>query len=168
MKLLGLMWLLLQPTSTPLKEKSLAYSINMPTLGWETNVDEKSAKIGGTQLITTLDGYSVPLLINDGLAYATSLGRSTDQDMDTYPHVFFTSPDVWDPSVLGHDCPHLDGLDPSQVPDQPFGDPMFDAYGDFNEGIIANLSTLLDALWVIHRNLSCFHSQSPSEFIPRA
>ena len=115
-------------------------------LEWfKTNVDEKSIKVGGTQLITTLDGYSVPLLIRDGLAYATSLGRPTDQDMDTYPHVFFTSPDEWDPSVLDHDPPHLDGLDPSQVPDQPFGDPMFDAYGDFNERIIANLNILLDA-----------------------
>ena len=115
-------------------------------LEWfKTNVDEKSVKVGGTQLITTLDGYSVPLLIKDGLAYVTSLGRPTDQDMDTYPHVFFTSPDEWDPSVLDHDPPHLDGLDPSQVPGQPFGDPMFDAYGDFNECIIANLNTLLDA-----------------------
>ena len=115
-------------------------------LEWfKTLVDEKSIKVGGTQLITTLDGYSVPLLIKDGLAYATSLGRPTDQDMDTYPHVFFTSPDEWDPSVLDHDPPHLDRLDPSQVPDQPFGDPMFDAYGDFNERIIANLNILLDA-----------------------
>ena len=64
--------------------------------------------------------------------------------MDTYPHVFFTSPDEWDPSVLDHDPPHLDGLDPSQVPDQTFGDPMFDAHGDFNEHIIANLNILLD------------------------
>ena len=32
MRLLVLMWLLLQPSSTPLKEKSLAYSMNMPTL----------------------------------------------------------------------------------------------------------------------------------------
>ena len=115
-------------------------------LEWfKTHVDEKSIKVGGTQLITTLEGYSVPLLIKDGLAYATSLGRPTDQDMDTYPHVFFTSPDEWDPSVLDHDPPPLDGLDPSQVLDQPFGDPMFDAYGDFNECIIANLNILLDA-----------------------
>ena len=93
-------------------------------LEWfKTNVDEKSVKVGGTQLITTLDGYSVPLLIKDGLAYAASLGRPTDQDMETYPHVFFTSPDEWDPSVLDHDPPHRDGLDPSQVPGQPFGDP---------------------------------------------
>ena len=115
-------------------------------LDWfKTNVDEQSVKVGGTQLITTMDGYSVPLLIKDGLAYATSLGRPTDQDMDTYPHVFSTSPDEWDPSVLDHDPPHLDGLDPSQVPDQPFGDPMFDACGDFNEHIITNLNILLDA-----------------------
>ena len=32
-KLLVLMWLLLQPSSTPLKERSLAYSMKMPTLG---------------------------------------------------------------------------------------------------------------------------------------
>ena len=115
-------------------------------LEWfKTHVDEKSIKVGGTQLITTLDGYSVPLLIKDGLAYATSLGRPTDHDMDSYPHVFFTSPDEWDPSVLDHDPPPLDGLDPSQMLDQPFGDPMFDAYGDFNERIIANLNILLDA-----------------------
>ena len=115
-------------------------------LEWfKTLVDEKSIKVGGTQLITTLDGYSVPLLIRDGLAYATSLGSPTDQDMDTYSHVFFTSPDEWDPSVLDHDPPHLDGLDPRQVSDQHFGDPMFDAYGDFNERIIANLNILLDA-----------------------
>ena len=112
---------------------------------FKTNVDEKSVKVGGTQLIPTLDGYSVPLLIKDGLAYATSLGRPTAQDMDTYPHVFFASPDEWDSSVFDHDPPHLDGLDPSQVTDQPFGDPMFDACGDFNKHIIANLNTLLDA-----------------------
>ena len=115
-------------------------------LEWfKTHVDDKSIKVGGTQLITTLDGYSVPLLIKDGLAYATSLGRPTDHDMDSYPHVFFTSPDEWDPSVLDHNPPPLDGLDPSQMLDQPFGDPMFDAYGDFNERIIANLNILLDA-----------------------
>ena len=124
-------------------------------LEWfKTNVDDKSIKVGGTQLITTLEGYSVPLLIKDGLAYATSLGRPLDQDMDTYAHVFFSSPDEWDPSVLDHDPPHLDGFHPSQVPDQPFGDPMFDAYGDFNERIIANLNTLLDAVFTANLHQS--------------
>ena len=126
-------------------------------LEWlQTNVDETSVKVGGTQLITTLDEYSVPLLIKDGLAYATSLEKSTDQDMDTYPHVFITSPDEWDPS---------------QVPDQPFGDPMFDAHGDFNQPIIANLNNLLDAPpgdCGSHTEISSvftanFHQSSPQE-----
>ena len=53
-------------------------------LEWfKTNVDEKSVKVGGTQLITTLDGYSVPLLIKDGLAYATSLGKSLTNPLVT-------------------------------------------------------------------------------------
>ena len=100
-------------------------------LEWlQTNADETSVKVGGTQLINTLDGYSVPLLIKDGLAYATSLGRLTNLDMDTYPHVFITSPDKWDHS---------------QVLDQLFGDPMFDTHGGFNQPIIANLNNLLDA-----------------------
>ena len=100
-------------------------------LEWlQTHVHETSVKVGGTQLINTLDGYSVPLLIKDGLAYATSIGRSTDQDMDTYPHVLITSPDEWDHS---------------QVLDQHFGDPMFDTHGGFNQPIIANLNNLLDA-----------------------
>ena len=100
-------------------------------LEWlQTHVHETSVKVDGTQLINTLDGYSVPLLIKDGLAYATPLGRLTNLDMDTYPHVFITSPDKWDHS---------------QVLDQLFGDPMFDACGDFNKPIIANLNNLLDA-----------------------
>ena len=100
-------------------------------LEWlQTHVHETSVKVGGTQLINTLDGYSVPLLIKDGLAYATSLGRPTNLDMDTYPHVFITSPDKWDHS---------------QVLDQLFGDPMFDTHGGFNQPIIANLNNLLDA-----------------------
>ena len=132
-------------------------------LEWfKSHVDEKSIKVGGTQLITILDGYSVPLLIRDGLVYATSLGRPTDQDMDTYPHVFFTSPDEWDPSVLDHDPPHLDGLDPSQVPDQPSGDPMFDTYGDFNERIIMNaLLPTSTSSWMHLQEIVGHTQQSP-------
>ena len=62
-----------------------------------------------------------------------------DPQIRTWTHIHMSS------SVLDHDPPHLDGLDPSQVPDQPFGDPIFDAFGDFNERIIANLNILLDA-----------------------
>ena len=110
------------------KESSIHSSGQLEWL--QTHVHETSVKVDGTQLINTLDGYSVPLLIKDGLAYATPLGRLTNLDMDTYPHVFITSPDKWDHS---------------QVLDQLFGDPMFDTHGGFNQPIIANLNNLLDA-----------------------
>ena len=153
-----LMWLLLQPSSTPLKGKSLAYSMNMPTLE-RAHPFIHQVNLNGLRplLMKNLSKLVVPnlsILWMDILSISSSkmvwpmpphLEKPTDQDMDTYPHVFFTSPDEWDPSVLDHDPPHLDGLDPSQVPDQPFGDPMFVAYGDFNERIITNLNILLDA-----------------------
>ena len=54
-------------------------------LEWlQTNVDETSVKVGGTQLINTLDGYPVPLLIKDGLAYATPQIR-------TWTHIHMSS-----------------------------------------------------------------------------
>ena len=58
-------------------------------LRWfKTNVDETSLKVGFTQLITTLDGYSVPLLIKDGLSYATSL---EDPQIRTWTHIHISS-----------------------------------------------------------------------------
>ena len=66
----------------------------------------------------------------------------------TWTHIHMSSSPLLmngTPQSLTIDLPHLDGLDPSQVPDLPFGDPMFDAYGDFNERIITNLNILLDA-----------------------
>ena len=58
-------------------------------LEWlQTNVDETSVKVDGTQLINILDGYSVILLIKDGLAYATSHGRLTNL---TWTHIHMSS-----------------------------------------------------------------------------
>ena len=71
-----------------------------------------------------------------------------DPQIRTWTHIHMSSSHLLmngTPSVVDHDPPHLDGLDLSQVPDHTFGDPMFDAYGDFNERIIANLNILLDA-----------------------
>ena len=63
MKLLVLMWSLLQPSSTPLWEKSLASSMNMPTLGRDHPSIHQ----------VTLNGLK-PLLMNDRiLTYGTLL-----------------------------------------------------------------------------------------------
>jgi hypothetical protein len=53
------------------------------------------------QRIQTLDGYIIPLSIQDGLT-RLKIRPYTDQEFDTLPHVTMTSEFEWDPSVLEH------------------------------------------------------------------
>ena len=38
--------------------------------------------------------------------YMSILGKPTDHDLDQYPHVLFTSPHEWDPSILDYFHPN--------------------------------------------------------------
>ena len=140
-----------------------------PLEWFKTNVDEKSVKDGGSQLITTLDGYSVPLLIKDDLAYATSLGKPTDQDMGTYPHVF--SPLNWTPQFLTMIIHNLMDWTPVKFLTNLL---VTTCLMPMEISMSASLppqhplGCTSRILWVIHRNLLCLHSQSPSQFTPRA
>ena len=56
--------------------KSLVYSMNMLSLAKEyfkTKVDDKSIKVGGKQRLETLEGYAMPIIFKDGLAYIKTL-----------------------------------------------------------------------------------------------
>ena len=66
-------------------------------------VDDRSKIVGGAQRIETSEGYGIPLSIESGLVYMHSIRIPTDQDLQNYPHVFFTSPDIGDASVLDHE-----------------------------------------------------------------
>ena len=77
---------------------------------WHKNmVDDKSVKVGGTQRITTLDGYAFPLKCTRELMYLSILGKSTDEELVKYPSVHLTSIHEWDPSVLDYSHPEGDG-----------------------------------------------------------
>ena len=98
-----------------------ANTINSPgQIEWFQNTcDDKSFHVGVKQVITFLDGYSTPLQCRSGLMYMNLLGKPTDADLNTYPHVFLTGPHEWDPSVLEYTHPTTSGdptwaLDPSQ------------------------------------------------------
>ena len=68
---------------------------------WNKNqVDDRSVKVGGSQCITTLDGYSFPLKCIGGLMYLNIMGKPTDEELLKYPSVHLTSIHEWDPSVL--------------------------------------------------------------------
>ena len=68
-------------------------------------VDDRSQHVGGTQSIQTSEGYVIPLSIEYGLVHMQSMRIPTDHDLQHYPHVLFTSPDIWDTSVLDHGIP---------------------------------------------------------------
>ena len=77
---------------------------------WHKNkVDDESVKVGGSQCITTLDGYSFPLKCTAGLMYLSILGKPTDEELVNYPAVHLTSIHEWDPSVLDFSYTEGDG-----------------------------------------------------------
>ena len=65
-------------------------------------VDDRSKVVGGAQRTETSDGYVIPPSIESGLVYMLSIRIPTHNDLKQYPHVFLTSPDTWDASVLDH------------------------------------------------------------------
>ena len=63
---------------------------------WNKNqVDDRSVKVGGSQCITTLDGYSFPLKCTGGLMYLSIMGKPTDEELLKYPSVHLTSIHEW-------------------------------------------------------------------------
>ena len=94
-------------------------------------VDDRSKLVGGTQSIQTSEGYVIPLSIESGLVYMHSMRIPTDHDLQNYPHVFFTSPDIWDTSVLDHGIPQSLLENTNQHSDASLlQSSNFDAYGE--------------------------------------
>ena len=74
------------------KGKSIHASGQMEWLNCQ--VDDRSKIVGGAQRIETPEGYVIPLSIETGLVYMHPIRIPTDQDLQIYPHVSFTSPDI--------------------------------------------------------------------------
>ena len=74
-----------------------------------------------------------------------SIRIPTDQDLQNYPHVFFTSPDIWDVSVLDHEItPSLLEDINQHSDDSLLQDSIFDEYGDFHHRAIQTLNIFCD------------------------
>ena len=103
-------------------------------------------EVGGTQCITTLDGYSFPLKCTGGLMYLSILGKPTDEELVKYPSVHLTSIHEWDPCVLDFRYPQGDGelvwaCDPQHL---DLLDPNFDPRALYTKRAINTLSSLAD------------------------
>ena len=65
--------------------------------------------------------------------YMSLLGKPTDADLNTYPHVLLTGHHEWDPSILDYTHPTTSG-DPTWAPDPSqcgTHDPRIDEFGNF-------------------------------------
>ena len=114
---------------------------------WHKNkIDDKSVKVGDSQCITTLNGYSFPLKCTGGIMYLSILGKPTDEELVKYLSVHLTSIHEWNPSVLDFSYPEGDGesvcaCDPQYV---DLIDPNFDPDGLYTKRAINTLSSLAD------------------------
>ena len=52
--------------------------------------------------LSILEGYTIPISIDSGLVYIHPVHIPSDHDLQTFLHLFFTSPPQWDPTVLNH------------------------------------------------------------------
>ena len=108
-------------------------------------VDDRSKIVGGAQRIETSEGYVIPLSIESGLVYMHSIRIPTDQDLQNYPHVFFTYPDIWDASVLDHEVTPSLLEDINQHSDVSLlQDSIFDEYGALHHRAIQTLNIFCD------------------------
>ena len=93
------------------------HSVNQ-LLQFGVEVDATPRKFGGKQRIRTSSGHFVPLHIRNGLAYM-DMTPPTDHDMDTYPTVFLTSDEPWDPTSIDNDyaMEDVEADDTDTIPD---------------------------------------------------
>jgi hypothetical protein len=116
-------------------------SIHSPCqMEWFKNeVNDKSSLVpGGKQIIQTLEGYVIPLLIKDGLA-RLDIRPYSDKEFDTLPHVFLTSELEWDPTVFDNDIPTHPESEIDFLPNK-----AFDEYGNFRHRVnVQHLSFFL-------------------------
>ena len=108
-------------------------------------VDDRSIAVGGAQRSETPDGYVFPLSVEFGLVYMHSIQVPTDDDLQQYPHVFFTLSDIWDASVLdpGLTPALLDEIN-KEAHDSLLQDSIFHEFGDLQQQVVQHLDVFWD------------------------
>ena len=103
---------------------------------YKNDVNDKSVHVGGLQRIKTLDGYTIPLDIKNGLA-RMHMRPYTDQEWENLPHVFMTGEPEWNPSVLDHaltdDVQWYDAV--TDLETDPTTN-LFDEYGNYRRRVV--------------------------------
>ena len=98
---------------------------------YKNKVDDRAMVHGGTQTITTPDGYVHPLNFVNGLAYLP-LRPFTNNEWKTLPHVIWTSDERWDPSSSDQSLTNIENWgDKYNTLPENNNDIHFNEYGEY-------------------------------------
>ena len=87
--------------------------------------------------------------------YMNFLGKPTDKDLNTFPHVLLTGPHEWDPSVLDYTHPTTAG-DPTWAPapsQHGAHDPRIDEFGNYKGRVHHTLTHSLASPTLLSTNM---------------
>jgi len=84
--------------------KTILSSVQMES--FKIVVNDVSPSTGGQGLITTPEGYFIPLMFCQGLPFVPGARPYTDTDWKSLPHVFLTQETHLDPSNLNYTVPN--------------------------------------------------------------
>ena len=114
------------------KGKSILSSIQMEAYGADIN-DRSRLLPGGKQRIL-MDGYQIPLDINNGLPYLRCR-KPTEGELGSLPHIIMTSDVDWDPSLYDNDIDDLEQFHDTSVEDFEHED--FTSDGEYRHRTVA-------------------------------
>ena len=106
-------------------------------------IDDSSRHVGGTQQIMTPEGYVIPLCTRDSRAYV-DMHPPRDEELDRYPHVFFTEDAPWNPKSLDNEWTPCDSDWPSFSMDATVIDPRINAFGELVNRHVSTLECALN------------------------
>jgi len=96
-------------------------------------VHDQSLKVGGAQHVRTLDGYALPIDIDNGLLHISQVPH-TQKEFHELPHVIFSSSAEWDPTVLDNKLssqPNWFNIVKNDAEDGHLRTSPFDAHGNY-------------------------------------
>ena len=95
-------------------------------------------------MVITHEGYAIPLHVRDGLYYM-DMKAASDEEVDTFPHVFLTADAPWNPSIVDEEFfvdSHNSVLDIPAIHQWHEGrDPHIDSFGTMHSISLAPSDT---------------------------
>jgi hypothetical protein len=93
-----------------------------------SEINDKSLRLPGGKQQIVMDGYQIPLMFRNGLAYLQCC-PPTDAEVDLLPHLIMMADVDWDPTLYDNVISDLHKLYDQDIDDVPHGN--FDAHGNY-------------------------------------